>query len=180
MLLALRTDTSSNGKGRQRHGSRSLHRKVYVATRYRRGSPDLGYLGRQPGQPHWNQASIPGRGANGRELHGEGPKGPNGRFLVGVDQLQNLEHAWAEFKTLWRCPGADPPSLRLELVMCKAGELRTTPPDNCFGCHVVASSAGYSQTCVDLLPAPWLADFPRNPVTCPRRTLTAWDESLSV
>lgn len=28
---------------------------------------------------------------------------------------------------LWRCPGADLTSLRLELVMCKSGELRTTP-----------------------------------------------------
>ena len=58
---------------------------------------------------------------------GKGPKGPNGRFFVGVDHLQNLEHAWAELKTLWRCPGADLTSLRLELVMCKSGELRTTP-----------------------------------------------------
>jgi hypothetical protein len=57
------------------------------------------------------------------------PEGPNGRFFVGVDHLQNLEHAWTELKTLWRCPGADPLSLRLELVMCKSGELRTTHPD---------------------------------------------------
>jgi hypothetical protein len=108
------------------------------------------------------------------------PEGPTGRFFVGVDHLQNLEHAWTELKTLWRCPGADPLSLRLELVMCKSGELRTTHPDNYISCHVIASTAGHSQTHVDLLPAPWFEDFPRNPVRCPRRTLTAWDESLSV
>jgi len=42
----------------------------------------------------------------------------------------------------------------LEMVMCKSGELRTTPLDSYFGCCVVASVAGHPQTRVDLSPVP--------------------------
>jgi len=38
--------------------------KFMWPTRYRKRSPDLGYLGRQTGQPHLNQASTMSMGAN--------------------------------------------------------------------------------------------------------------------
>ena len=63
---------------------------------------------------------------------------------------------------LWRCPGADPSHLRLELVMCKSGELQTTPLNSCFGCRIIVAIAGSFQTRVDLLPVPWFRKPPQH------------------